>query len=62
MHTQDTARAERPVVSYVIRRGRRDLPTPTAGAWRRRILAAFAIACMALPLGLAAAGNLAGIN
>jgi hypothetical protein len=62
MQTTNTARALVPAASCVIRRGRRDLPTPTAGAWRRRILAAFAIACMALPLGLAAAGNLAGIN
>jgi len=38
------------------RRQRRDLPT-----WRDLLLTAFAIACLALPLGIAAAGNLAGI-
>lgn len=46
MHTQSN-----------IRHGRRDLPT-----WRDRILAAFAIVCLAVPLGIAAAGNLAGIH
>lgn len=42
-----------------IRRGRRDLPTGIT--WRTILLTAFAVACMALPLGIAAAGNLAGI-
>ena len=41
------------------RRGRRDLLT--VSKTRDLLLTVFALACLALPLGIAAAGNLAGI-
>lgn len=34
----------------------------TVSKWRRRALTVLAILCMALPLGIAAAGNVAGIR